>query len=118
MRRIACSVLALLLGAVWTVTSAAPSEASCIFDCYQFTSSSSNIYAVSSKDCDSCTPYAVWPGRNSHIVTGGIPFYVPAGCVAKTSFWGSYWAYNGWHWFPHHTGTVTMRPAESWRTDC
>lgn len=91
----------------------------CVFDCYQFRSSSSNVLTITSRDCDTCSTYGVTPGRYSHLLAGGVPFYIPAGCEAKTSTFGQYWAGNGWHWFPHHTGTVTMRPsAGSWRTDC
>lgn len=120
MRRPLLSLAAILaMVAALLGVSAAPAAASCILDCYQFTSSGSNIYAISSRDCSTCTPYSVWPGSKSHMLAGGVPFYVPAGCVAKTSTFGDYWAYNGWHWFPHHYGTITMRPDGSgMRSDC
>lgn len=93
-------------------------QASCWSDCYSFTNAYTDTLALSGRDCDTCGPYSVWPGQTSHFVAGGISFYVPAGCVAKTSRWGSYWAFNGWHRFPHRAGQIWMKPSEKWRTVC
>lgn len=106
-----------LVVAGWFAT-AQPAQADCLFGCYEFTNSSSDIFSLPARDCDTCSVYYVAPGRRSHLVSGGVAFHVPAGCVAKTSTFGSYWAYAGWHWFPHHTGTVTLKPYGGWRSDC
>lgn len=90
----------------------------CWYGCWTIVNSSRNTLNLGTRDGDTDPTVWIRPGHRSHRTTGGDMFYVPAGCRAKTSQRGRYWAHWGWHRAPHHRTTVVMHPWLGMRKHC